>query len=150
MAGDPTKCGVVGDLGTSITGKAAEVISGGQFVKLMSGTGITSGLTDVSNNYVDKILVYMANATADAEFACGMATNNAASGSNVTIALDGIVLATAGGNIAAAGVGKSVKVSTGTDPTAVQSDSTGVSGVGYALTSAASGEYVLVKLGNCK
>ena len=138
MAGDPTKCGLVAN--DSIVGKAAEVVSGGQFVKLMSGAGIQSGLgTDTTNNYADKILVYMANATTDAEFACGMATNTAASGENVTVALDGIVMATAGANIAAAAVGKSVKCAVGTDSTAVTADSTGVSGVGYAVTSAASG-----------
>jgi len=143
MAGDITKCGFVSE-GATIAGRAQEAISGGQFVKLMSGAGITN-----QTNYTQAIEVALADATADAEYAIGMALNNATSGNDVTVALPpSIVIATAGGSMTAPG--KSVKVATGTDATAVQADTTGVSGIGINLTTAASGELVLVKLGGCK
>lgn len=139
MAGSITACGVVADVGLSMTGRAQETISGGQFVKIMSGC--TVGTT---GNYATCIEFALADATSDCEYAVGMAINNAASGADVTVQLEGIVRATAGGAITAL---KSVKAVVGTDATSVQVNTAAHSGIGWALSSAASGEYVLVKLG---
>jgi len=140
MAGTITSCGVIADVGLSIAGRAQETISGGQFVKVMSGAGITA----TTSTMTDKIEFALADAAGDIPLAIGMAINNATSGNDVTVQLEGIVRATAGG---AMSPGTRVSVPVGTDATAVDDAAAVGSGIGWGLTAAGSGEYVLVKLG---
>lgn len=140
MAGSITSCAVIADMGISLTGRAQETISGGQLVKVMSGAGITATTTSMT----DKIEFALADAAGDIPLAVGMATNNAISGNDVTVQLEGIVRLTAGG---AMSPGTRVSGPVGTDATAVDDAAAVGSGIGWGITAAGSGEYVLVKLG---
>jgi len=124
--------------GMSITGKAQEAISGGQFVKAMS-------VADVSTSTPDASLEFgLADAAGDIPAAVGIATSDAASGENVDISFQGIYRVNAAGAVEAG-----ERVGTSADARAVANVAES-SGIGIALSTAASGENLFIVLGQLR
>src|SRR3990167_2996489 len=122
-----------------ISGRAREAISGGELVWL-SGAAAAAEISSGANSF----------ATADLKFATGasglqftgVALNNAGSNSNVSVAVDGVFIVTAAGNILE---GRTVVANGGH---AVAEGTAAGTVIGRALTSAGSEGYVAVHIGH--
>ena len=133
------------DHGFSFTGKAQETISGGQIVKVVSGANVLSSTSNLGNT----VEVLLADAVGDIGTVGGVAINTATSGNRIGVATTGIHGFYASQGIAA---GQTV-VGDGTVSTADAVDllTASTSGAacrfGKALSSAASGQLVVVRIG---
>jgi hypothetical protein len=120
-----------------ISGRAREALSGGQFV-FISGAAdvVSSGL----NSFNPKTDILFAAGGSNTLFS-GIVTQNVASGGIASVQMNGVVNVRAYGTVTA---GTTV-VCEGTD--AVASATTAGAIIGRALSSAASGNFALIRLG---
>ncbi len=127
---------MLGDRGNSFLAYTQAAVSGGQLVKAMSKSAISS---DDPSTHIE---VDLCDAAGDEILAAGIALTTAGSGNPVTVATEGLFEMKAGGNIT---VGAPVGAGVATSADAVLTLKAG-SCIGKALTTAASGENVLVLL----
>lgn len=135
----------VQDTGLTFSALCQETVSGGQFVKAVSGaTVLTSG------NALDNVVeVLLCNAAADSSFCVGVAQTTAASGGRVSVTTGGIHGFYAANTIVAGSYVQCDGAVATADAVACYGN-TADSGqnliVGKALSAAASGQMALVKL----
>lgn len=135
------------DNGTSFTAKAIETISGGQLVKAVSGATVLS-----STNFIqDACEVALVDTAADNNRFVGVALETGVSGDYIGVATEGIfgfyvapATLEAGSVVQAAGA---VTSADAVDVFGVTSNSGAVLRIGRALSEAASGQLIAVKLG---
>ena len=147
MAVNPNGLVMTSDGGTprTMTGKAREIISGGQFVGASGAAGALAG-SDASDFTWDDVEVYKSAAGADV---VGIALADAASGAEIAFATRGVVLVpVAAGSAVEAGQickpggdGEILPILSGT---AMQFDLS--QAIGRALVSASGGEYTALNL----
>lgn len=134
------------DQGFSYPAKAQETISGGQIVKAVSGPNVLTS----SSNFGNTAEVGLCNAVGDIAYATGVAIGTVVSGETIGIATAGVH-----GFYASSAVAAGEKVCA--DGTVATADCVAPFGAsitsgaqvrfGYALTTAASGQLVAVRLG---
>jgi len=130
------------DVGATFSALAQETISGGQLVKAVSGATVLT-----TTNALDNVIeVMLANAAGDGPTVIGVALTNAASGGRLTVQTIGIHGFYAADAIAA---GEKVMAGDAVATADAVTDATFAVGskiIGHALSTAASGQLVAVRL----
>ena len=123
-----------GGIPQTITGYAAEVISGGEFVNASGADSVSSG----ANSFITSDIVF--NNGASGLLCNGIAAHNVASGAKLTVYTKGIFISRASATVTA---GQEVMVD---GAEAVEASSTAAVGIGRAINGGTSGNYALIKL----
>ena len=123
-----------GGIPQTITGYAAEVISGGEFVNASGADSVSSGV----NSFITGDVVF--NNGASGLLCNGIAASNVASGAILTVYTKGIFISRASATVTA---GQEVMVD---GAEAVEANSTAAKGIGRAINGGTSGNYALIKL----
>lgn len=122
-----------------LTGEAMEAISGGQIVGISGATGVVSSGTSSYANSDIKFIV-----SADDANAVGMAITTVASGAPLGVLVDGVVIASCAGTVAA---GQVVQTIASTDAvTGLTSGSAAENVFGRAYTAGASGGFAVIHI----
>jgi len=150
MAGNPIGFVQSNDFGNPkvLTGTAREVISGGQFVGVSGATGVvSSGLSSYASS---DIAFYVADA---AENVVGVALNTVASGADLGVAVDGVILAKCGGSVFAGYLLEKLAADDAVQnlgsqviPASAEDSSIAGKTIGRAYTAGASGGFALVRI----
>ncbi len=131
------------DDGLTFTAKAQETISGGQLVKAVSGATVLTS----SNSITNCVEVMMCDAAGDGPVCVGVCMKNGVSGDFISVATRGIHGFYAAEAITAGAALMCADAVTSADAvTDIAFAGTGSKLIGYALSTAASGQLVAVKL----
>lgn len=122
-----------------LTGEASEDITSGQIVGVSGATGVvSSGTSSYANNDIKFIV------SDDDANAIGMAITTAVSGAPLGVLIDGVVLASCGGTVAAGQVVQTIASSDSV--TGLLSGSAAENTFGRAYTAGASGGFAVIHI----